>query len=118
LGRRFGDLEHGMRVEKAAASSSLIDVLDRVLDKGIVIDAWVRVAVIGIDVVTVEARIVVASIETYLRYTDVFSPVSPMTRTVKQIAAVGLQLQVADRVPLSPERIVVPRRSSRRTRAS
>jgi hypothetical protein len=107
-----------MKVEKAAASSSLINILDRVLDKGIVIDAWVRVSVIGIDVVTVEARIVVASLETYLRYADAFSPVSPMTRTVKQIAAVGLQLQVADHVPVTPDRIVLPRRSSRSTRAS
>jgi|KBSMisStandDraft_5_1062788.scaffolds.fasta_scaffold59892_3 hypothetical protein len=47
---------------------SLVDVLDRVLDKGIVIDAWVRVALVGIDLVTVEARIVIASIDTYIRY--------------------------------------------------
>ena len=39
---------------------SLVDVLDRVLDKGIVIDAWVRVALVGIDLVTVEERIVIA----------------------------------------------------------
>jgi hypothetical protein len=43
-------------------------VLDRVLDKGVMIDAWVRVSVVGIDLITVEARIVVASIETHLRY--------------------------------------------------
>ena len=50
-----------MAVERAPGGSSLIDVLDRVLDKGIVIDAWVRVSLVGIDLVTVEARIVVAS---------------------------------------------------------
>jgi hypothetical protein len=50
--------------------TSLVDVLDRVLDKGIVVDAWVRVSVMGIDLITVEARVVVASIETYLRYAD------------------------------------------------
>ena len=44
-----------MAVERAAGGSSLIDVLDRVLDKGIVIDAWVRVSLVGIDLVTVEA---------------------------------------------------------------
>ncbi len=49
----------------------MIDVLDRVLDKGIVIDAWVRVSVVGIDLITVEARIVVASIDTYLKYSEV-----------------------------------------------
>jgi len=41
-----------------------------VLDKGIVIDAWVRVSLVGIDLITVEARVVVASIDTYLRYAD------------------------------------------------
>ena len=45
-----------MPVERAAGGTSLIDVLDRVLDKGIVIDAWVRVSLVGIDLVTVEAR--------------------------------------------------------------
>src|SRR3977135_2912121 len=59
-----------MPVERAAGGSSLIDVLDRVLDKGIVIDAWVRVSLVGIDLITVEARIVVASIDTYLKYSE------------------------------------------------
>ena len=45
-------------------------MLDRVLDKGIVIDAWVRVSLVGIDLITVEARVVVASIDTYLKYSD------------------------------------------------
>ena len=44
-----------MAVERSPSGSSLIDVLDRVLDKGIVIDAWVRVSLVGIDLVTVEA---------------------------------------------------------------
>src|SRR2546428_550582 len=51
-------------------SSGLMDVLDRVLDKGIVIDAWVRVSLVGIDLITVEARVVVASIDTYLKYSE------------------------------------------------
>jgi hypothetical protein len=59
-----------MAVERSSAGSSLIDVLDRVLDKGIVIDAYVRVSLVGIDLVSVEARIVVASVETYLRYAE------------------------------------------------
>ena len=57
-----------MAVERAAGGTSLVDVLDRVLDKGIVIDAWARVSLVGIDLITVEARIVVASIDTDLRY--------------------------------------------------
>jgi hypothetical protein len=59
-----------MAVERAPAGTSLIDVLDRVLDKGIVIDAYVRVSLVGIDLVTVEARIVVAAIDTYLKYAE------------------------------------------------
>lgn len=59
-----------MAVERSPSGSSLIDVLDRVLDKGIVIDAWVRVSLVGIDLVTIEARIVVASIDTYLKYSE------------------------------------------------
>ena len=50
---------------------TFIDVLDRVLDKGIVIDGWARLSVAGIDLVGLELKVVVASIETYLRYADV-----------------------------------------------
>ena len=59
-----------MAVERVSGGSSLIDVLDRILDKGIVIDAWVRISLVGIDLITVEARVVVASIDTYLKYAD------------------------------------------------
>ncbi len=59
-----------MAVERVSGGSSLIDVLDRVLDKGIVIDAWVRISLVGIDLITVEARVVVASIDTYLKYAE------------------------------------------------
>ena len=53
-------------VGRVPGHASVLDVLDRVLDKGIVIDAWVRVSLAGIDLITVDARVVVASIETYL----------------------------------------------------
>ena len=69
-----------MAVERSPSGSSLIDVLDRVLDKGIVIDAWVRVSLVGIDLVTVEARIVVASIDTYLKYSEAVGITSSMSR--------------------------------------
>jgi hypothetical protein len=59
-----------MPVEKAIASSSLVEVLDRILDKGIVIDAWIRISAVGIEVLAIEARVVVASVETYLRYAE------------------------------------------------
>jgi hypothetical protein len=58
--------DHCVVIERAAGGTSLIDVLDRVLDKGIVIDAWVRVS-LGIDLLTVDARVVVACIDTYMR---------------------------------------------------
>jgi hypothetical protein len=69
-----------MPVERAAGGTSLIDVLDRVLDKGIVIDAWVRVSLVGIDLITVEARIVVASIDTYLKYSEAVGQSVPASR--------------------------------------
>lgn len=59
-----------MAVEKAIGSSSLVEVIDRILDKGIVIDAWVRVSLVGIELLAVEARVVVASVETYLKYAE------------------------------------------------
>jgi hypothetical protein len=59
-----------MPVEKAIASSSLVEVLDRILDKGIVIDAWIRISAVGIEVLAIEARVVIASVETYLRYAE------------------------------------------------
>ena len=69
-----------MAVERAPGGSSLIDVLDRVLDKGIVIDAWVRVSLVGIDLVTVEARDVVSSIDTYLRFSEAVGITAPASR--------------------------------------
>jgi hypothetical protein len=82
-----------MAVERAAGGSSLIDVLDRVLDKGIVIDAWVRVSLVGIDLVTVEARIVVASIDTYLKYSEAVGITSPVSRPRELSAGQGDELE-------------------------
>ena len=59
-----------MAVQKMNASSSLAEVLDRILDKGIVIDAWVRVSLVGIELLAIEARVVVASVETWLKYAE------------------------------------------------
>jgi hypothetical protein len=80
-----------MAVERSPSGSSLIDILDRVLDKGIVIDAWVRVSLVGIDLVTVEARIVVASIETYLKYSEAVGITQPMSRPRELAAADELE---------------------------
>jgi hypothetical protein len=55
-------------VQRAPNPSGLADVLDLILDKGLVIDLYVRVSLVGIELLTVDARIVVASVETYLRF--------------------------------------------------
>jgi gas vesicle structural protein len=74
-------------VDRQPGGTSLIDVLDRVLDKGIVIDAWVRVSIVGIDLITVEARVVVASIDTYLKYSEAVGQVAPVSRPQPELAA-------------------------------
>jgi gas vesicle structural protein len=93
-----------MPVERAAGGTSLVDVLDRVLDKGIVIDAWVRVSLVGIDLITVEARVVVASIDTYLKYAEAVGQVATVSRpviesTTQELAAenVALRAELAER---------------------
>ncbi len=59
-----------MAVEKSMASTSLAEVVDRILDKGVVVDAWVRISLVGIEILAVEARVVVASVDTYLKYAE------------------------------------------------
>ena len=57
-------------LQRGPSPSGLADVLDLILDKGLVIDAYVRVSVIGIEVLTIDARIVIASVDTYLRFAE------------------------------------------------
>jgi hypothetical protein len=57
-------------LQRAPSPSGLADVIDLILDKGLVIDAYVRIAVIGIELVTIDARIVIASVDTYLRFAE------------------------------------------------
>jgi gas vesicle structural protein len=52
------------------APSSLADVIDSILDKGLVIDAYIRVSLVGIELLTIDARIVIASVDTYLRFAE------------------------------------------------
>ena len=66
-----------MSADQPSVGASVIDVLDHVLDKGIVIDAWMKVQLVGIDLLTVEARVLVASIETYVQQADSVSQVGP-----------------------------------------
>ena len=52
------------------SSSSLADVVEMILDKGLVIDIYVRVSLVGIEILTIDARIVIASVDTYLRFAE------------------------------------------------
>src|SRR4051812_4793590 len=58
------------QVRRAPAANGLYDVLDLILDKGIVVDAFVRVSLVGIELLTVDLRVVIASVDTYLRYAE------------------------------------------------
>src|SRR5205809_7762994 len=57
-------------LQRAPSPSGLADVVDLILDKGLVIDAYVRIAVIGIELITIDARIVIASVDTYLHFAE------------------------------------------------
>jgi hypothetical protein len=107
-----------MPVERAAGGTSLIDVLDRVLDKGIVIDAWVRVSLVGIDLITVEARIVVASIDTYLKYSEAVGQVAAVSKPA--IEGRGNEELIAENAALRAQLSAVPtrRRTPGRRRAA
>jgi hypothetical protein len=109
-----------MPVERASGGTSLIDVLDRVLDKGIVIDAWVRVSLVGIDLLTVEARVVVASIDTYIKYSEAVGQVPTVSRPAIETRAhdellaenASLRAQLAASTARERERLpAAPRRS-------
>lgn len=57
-------------MKHSVAASSLAEVIDRILDKGIVIDAYARVSLVGIELLAIEARVVIASVETWLCYAE------------------------------------------------
>ena len=57
-------------LQRAPSPSGLADVVDLILDKGLVIDAYIRISVIGIELITIDARIVIASVDTYLRFAE------------------------------------------------
>lgn len=85
-----------MTTRRILPQASVAEVLDRVLDRGIVIDAWLRVSVAGIALIEVDARIVVASISTYVREADALA-----------------QAPRASRLVAAPESLPAPRRARR-----
>jgi gas vesicle structural protein len=101
-----------MAVQRASAGDSPVEILDRVLDKGIVIDASVRVALIGIEVLGVDARVVVASFETYLRHADAIAAtgLAAPTRTAAENAGAAHTFAPAQPLtdPSLPHALPVP----------
>jgi hypothetical protein len=75
-----------MAIQRTAPQASVAEVLDRVLDRGIVIDAWLRVSVAGITLIDVDARVVVASFRTYVRHSEALAAV-PLTARPAPAAA-------------------------------
>jgi hypothetical protein len=69
-----------MTVDRVPLSSSAVEIIDRVLDKGVVIDAWLRVSAAGIEIVTAQARVVVASIDTYLKHSAELCATEPLAQ--------------------------------------
>jgi gas vesicle structural protein len=67
-------------VRSSIESPNLAEMLERILDKGIVIDAWVRVTLIGIELLAVEARVVITSIDKYLQYAEAIGLIGPVAR--------------------------------------
>ncbi|MDP2926097.1 MAG: gas vesicle protein GvpJ [Nanoarchaeota archaeon] len=57
-------------VSRTPDASGLAEVLDRILDKGMVIDVWARISLVGIEILTIEARVVIASVDTFLHYAE------------------------------------------------
>jgi gas vesicle structural protein len=66
-----------MAIQKSVNSSSLAEVIDRILDKGVVIDLWARVSLVGIELLTIDARIVIASVDTWLKYAKAVGLLQP-----------------------------------------
>jgi hypothetical protein len=73
-------------VTQSPGVSSLAEVLDRVLDKGIVVDLWARASVVGIEILTIEARVVVASVDTFLHYAEEITKIEQAAIGVPAIA--------------------------------
>src|ERR687883_566168 len=89
-------------LQRAPSPSGLADVIDLILDKGLVIDAYIRVAVIGIELITIDARIVIASVDTYLRFAEAVNRLD-----LTQTEAAGLAALVS---PVEGEELRATRR--------
>ncbi len=96
-------------IQKSLDTSSLAEVISIILDKGIVIDAWATVSLVGIQILSVEARVVIASVETYLKYADALGLTGGAnpTRTLKG-ASMPLPATTGAAMPAVGSSVAVP----------
>jgi hypothetical protein len=73
-----------------SSSSGLYDVLELILDKGLVIDVFVRVSLVGIELLTIDARIVIASVDTYLRFAEAVNRLDLMSTETQALPELGV----------------------------
>ncbi|EMA51007.1 gas vesicle protein GvpA [Halococcus salifodinae] len=85
------------------STASLAEVVDRILDKGIVIDIWARVSVVGIEILTVEARVVVASVDTFLHYSKEISKLEMASQSGELDDLKNLELGTSPMVQPEPD---------------
>ena len=76
-------------VGKTSELGGVAQLVDVILDKGIVIDVWTRVSVLGLELLTIETRMVVTSVETYLRYADAIARITPAASPSRQWVVSG-----------------------------
>jgi gas vesicle structural protein len=88
------------KVQVSTNSANLADILSAILDKGIVVDVWAKLLLLGTEILRLEARVVVASVETYLKYAEAIG----LTRLVAAPATEAIAAPSVDiRVPASRE---------------
>src|SRR2546429_909924 len=113
----------GNYLQRAPSPSGLADVVDLILDKGLVIDAYVRIAVIGIELITIDARIVIASVDTYLRFAEAVNRLD-LTQTelaglpeLQEKASEGMGKQATEGAIEGVEEKLLPSSSAMKTAA-
>lgn len=89
-------------IQRSTDSSSLAEVISVILDKGIVVDAWATVSLVGIQLLSVEARVVIASVETYLKYAEAIGLTSDTSPSARALKSAAMPLPPAAHVPVAP----------------
>jgi len=97
------------KIAKSTDSSSLAEVVDRILDKGIVIDAWVKVSLVGIELLSVEARVVIASVETYLKYAEAIGLTASAAAPASSHASLWMPFEPGGPRPSPPPEAPTPK---------